>query len=165
MLLLQRSIGSPRRRRPWLPLGLRVSFLDCLGLVSVFLVGSRSSSVARAAGPSVACGSHLLGERRARSHSVVVGCGRGPAAAAGAAAARRSRGRPFLWSLLVGASLWPHTKAVLSLGPGFAAPESLARSSAQTTLESFEFHAAGAWSVQVYARRRRCSHSSHGPSM
>ena len=57
---------------------------------------SRSSSVARAAGPSVVDGSYLLRPgRRARSHSVVVGCGRVPAAAAGAAAARRSRGRPF----------------------------------------------------------------------
>ena len=94
-MLLQRSIGSPRRRRLSLPLGLRVFVLNSPGPVSVFLVVSRSSSVARAAGPSVACGSRSLSGRRARSHSVVVGCGRALAAAAGAAAARRSRGRPF----------------------------------------------------------------------
>ena len=95
MLLLQRSIGNRRRRRPLLPLGLRVVSLDSPGLVAVFLVGNRSSSVARAAGPSVACGSRSLSGRRARSRSVVVVCGRVPAAAAGAAAAPRSRGRPF----------------------------------------------------------------------
>ena len=95
MLLLQRSIGNRRRRRPLLPLGLRVVSLDSPGLVAVFLVGYRSSSVARAAGPSVVYGSRLLRGWRARSRSVVVGCGRVPAAAAGAAAARRSRGRPF----------------------------------------------------------------------
>ena len=96
MLLLQRSIGNRRRRRPLLPLGLRVVSLDSPGLVAVFLVGNRSSSVARAAGPSVACGSRSLRPgRRARSHSVVVGRGRVPAAAAAVVGARRSRGRPF----------------------------------------------------------------------
>ena len=57
---------------------------------------SRSSSVARAAGPSVVDGSYLLRPgRRARSHSVVVGCGRVPAAAAAVVGGPRSRGRPF----------------------------------------------------------------------
>ena len=96
-----RSVGSPRRRRPALPLGLLCVSQDCPGRVSVFLVVSRSSSVARAAGPSVACGSHLLRPmRRGRSRSSrqrpgAAGRGRALAAAAGAAAARRSRGRPF----------------------------------------------------------------------
>ena len=149
-----RSTGSPRRRRPLLPLGLRVFSLDCLGLVAVFLVGYRSSSVSSVlrwgrtaqprtfvvAGPSLGRGSRSLRRRpgrRARSHSVVVVCGRVPAAAAVAAAAPRSRGRPFrrcgsstaffvcvrdfcaaLWSL-VGAVALALTQAVLFLSARF----------------------------------------------
>ena len=143
-----RSVGSPRRRRPAPPLGLRGVVRENLGLVVVFLVACRSSSVARAAGPSVACGSRSWPRRRARSQSSrsrpgAAGRGRALAAAAGAAAARRSRGRPFLRSLSSAVVLWLTHKQCAFLGPGVAGAGEFGRSSAQTAVQIFDFHAAG----------------------
>ena len=129
-----RSVGSPRRRRPSPPLGLLFFSQDCLGLVAVFLVGSRSSSVARAAGPSVACGSRSWPRRRARSHLPrrrpgAAGRGRALAAAAGAAAARRSRGSHFfalfLCRAVVASSALSPGSHTLSQGPVSPAPARL----------------------------------------
>ena len=143
-----RSIGNPRRRRLSPPLALRVVSPDSPGLVVVFLVACRSSSVARAAGPSVACGSRSLSERRARSQSSRsrpggAGRGRAMAAAEGAAAARRSRGRPFCGRFSSAVVLWLTHKQCAFLGPGVAGAGEFERPSAHTTLKSFEFHAAG----------------------
>ena len=139
MLLLQRSIGNRRRRRPLLPLGLRVVSLDSPGLVAVFLVGNRSSSVARAAGPSVACGSHLLrrgGARVAvRLLLSVVGCRRrrrprrprrvavvGHFVAVVLRLRSSSAFEPFVRAAVAPSalSLWPHTSSECALIPGFA---------------------------------------------